>query len=147
LTILPELLFFIIWYLFLLSANVDTSEGINYLIYLFYFVPLIVIPQWIKKIKIALSGQTLTFDLRMDEFRVNEEFKNKLNRINKVELNYNGPYDISMCYLDLRYTDGSKYRVEESDAVHNNELIEIAKKISSFIKVELIDTHPYEEKI
>jgi hypothetical protein len=52
-----------------------------------------------------------------------------------------------MCYLDLRYTDGSKYRVEESDAVHNNELIEIAKKISSFIKVELIDTHPYEEKI
>ena len=147
LTILPELVFFIVWYLFLLSANIDTTIGINYLIYLFYLVPLTVIPRWIKKIKIALNGQTLTFNLRLDEFRVNNEFKNKLNRIKKVELNYDGPYDISTCFLDLRYIDGSKYRIEDSDAVHNKELIDIAKKISKFIKVELIDSHPYEEKI
>jgi len=143
LNLIVYLILIIGWYLGIHHQNVDASE--NPVIYLFYLVPLLLLPKLVRYVKNSIKAETFTFNLTTKRLTHNSKLIATIHDIQKVVIDYDKG-EIEECTLEL-ITNREKIKIDKTDASFNKEVIETAKQLSKFLGVSIEDKHPYEEKL
>ncbi|AHM63398.1 hypothetical protein D770_25775 [Flammeovirgaceae bacterium 311] len=130
--------FILIFYCICVYTLLD-ARGINYFMVPLLFVHLFFIPQMRDLIRVILHGEVLCFDKDKGEFLINSLCQKRIDEISGIEIYHRSGDDVDMTYLDIIYTDGTYYRLDQVSIYDNEDLVEAAKLIGGFLNVEVVE--------
>jgi hypothetical protein len=138
------LLFTIIWYVALIRGHKSTADSWGFI---FYLVPLLLIPQAFKYLTSGFSSSKITFSKNTRTADIYGKKRIKFDDVKKVLVDYPNKYVIDECTLHLVLFNGEKVQIDRSDANFSSEVIQTARSIARVLGVTIEDKHPYEEKL
>ena len=136
--------FVVVWYAAIIGSHKSTTTD---LVYLFYFVPLLLVPQVLKHFNGGISNFKIIFSRINRTIDINRKELIQFESVKKVVIDYPNKYQIDMCTLNLVLLDERRIEIDRSDANFNSEVIQTAKSIAQIIAVPVEDKHPYIEKL
>ncbi|KYG76076.1 MULTISPECIES: hypothetical protein [Roseivirga] len=139
-----SVLILVIWYAVLINNH---KSDVSSLIYLFYLLPLLVIPRIFKYLKGGISPIKIIFSKKQKTIKVPYHKEVDFGDVQKVVIDYPNTFDTQECTLNLILSDGKRIEIDKTDASLNSEVIQAGKSISRLLGVPIEDKHPYEEKL